>query len=439
MRDFREGIGMGVALMVVLTACGPSAAKDDGGGGSAAGTDGVVRSDKTRITSPIVSSDDRAVLAAGNRAFAVDLYQHVRTQADNIFISPHSISEALAMTWAGAQGNTATQMADALEFDLPQERLHPAFNELDLALASRGTHTTSLPEANGVPFVLRVVNAIWGQAAYPFNMPFLDTLAENYGAGLRVVDYSTAPEPARGTINQWVSDQTEGRIPELLPVGSVTELTRLVLTNAVYFHASWKHVFDEALTANGPFTTHARSNVTVPMMKQTQIYNYAAVNGVQAVELPYDGDEISMVVLLPDASRFDEVDDGLDATLVDLVFSSLAPQEVALSLPRFTAEFGVSLRATLMAMGMTAAFTADADLSGIASVEQLSISDVIHKAFVSVDEKGTEAAAATAVLVAGNSSTDPLDLEVNRPFIFFIRDVQTGAILFMGRVNNPAG
>ena len=244
----------------------------------------VLQSDKPHITSPNVSETDLSTLVDGNSAFAFDLYKALKGTTGNIFYSPYSISAALAMTYAGARGDTEKQMADVLHFILSQNQLHPAFNKLAIELASRGQGANG---KDGEGFRLNVVNAIWGQKDYKFLPQFLDVLAENYGAGLRIIDFQQAPEESRVTINKWVSDQTENRINDLIPQGAIDRLTRLVLTNAIYFNAAWQYPFNEKTTTNGTFYLLDGTTTTVPMMKQSESFGYTEGNGYQAVELPY--------------------------------------------------------------------------------------------------------------------------------------------------------
>jgi serpin B len=396
----------------------------------------VLESDKERITSPDVSTSDQALLVEGNSAFAFELYQALKEQGGNLFYSPYSISLALAMTYAGARGETAQQMADTLQFLLEQERLHPAFNWLDAELATRGEGAQG---KDGEGFRLNIVNAIWGQNDYEFLPAFLDVLAENYGAGLRILDFITEAEKSRVTINDWVSDQTEGRIEDLIPPGAIDEWTRLVLTNAIYFNAAWAYPFNEKMTADGPFYLFDGGQVTVPMMKQTESFGYTEGEGYQAVELLYDGGELSMVILLPEAGNFEAFEEGLQAQQVSNIISGLQPTEVALTMPKFEFDSEFSLKDILAGMGMPVAFTEDADFSGMTGNPELFISDVVHKAFVAVDEAGTEAAAATAVIMKLTAvPPPPMEVTLDRPFIFLIRDIDTGAILFVGRVLNPS-
>jgi serpin B len=395
----------------------------------------MVKSNKERITSPDVSPSEQALLVDGNSAFAFALYQALREKDGNLFYSPHSISLALAMTYAGAYGETAKQMAATLHFLLEQERLHPAFNWLDRELAKRGEGAQG---RDGEGFRLNIANAIWGQRNYTFLSDFLDVLAENYGAGLRILDFITEPEKSRRTINDWVSDQTEGRIKDLIPPDAIDELTRLVLTNAIYFNAAWEHPFEKRMTANGPFYLLDGRQVIVPMMRQTELFGYAEGEGYQAVELRYDGGELSMVILLPTSGNFKAFEQGLQAQRVDAIINALRNTQVILTMPKFEFDSEFSLKNTLAIMGMPIAFSGAADFSGMTGNRGLFIGDVVHKAFVAVDEAGTEAAAATAVVMMESLPIGLVELILDRPFIFLIRDIETGTILFVGRVLNPA-
>ncbi len=400
----------------------------------------VAQSDAPRVTSPEVSGDDMAALAAGNTAFAFDLYK-VLTEASgdeaNLFYSPYSISVALAMTYAGAEGETEREMAEALHFTLPEAQLHPAFNALSLALASRGAGAEGKDDQG---FRLHVVNAIWGQRGYEFLQAFLDTLAQHYGAGLRLLDFKAVPEEARATINDWVSEQTEGKIEDLIPQGAIDTLTRLVLTNAIYFNAAWAAPFEAERTKDGPFHGLEGEPITVPMMHQTASFGYAEGSGYQAVELPYDGHELSMVILVPEAGQFAGVESMLDAQEIDALLDRLGVQRVALTMPKFKVESSFSLVDALTALGMPSAFAEAANFSGMDGTRELFITDVLHKAFVDVDEAGTEAAAATAVIVGLKAAMpeEPVEVTVDRPFMFLIRDMKTGTVLFVGRVMDPA-
>jgi serpin B len=393
----------------------------------------LLQSDKPRLTSDATDAE-MAELVAGNSAFAFDLYQVLREGNDNLFYSPYSISLALAMTYAGARGETEQQMADTLHLILSQDRLHPAFNGLDLELASRGEGAEG---KDGEGFRLNIVNAIWGQEGYEFLPEFLDVLAENYGAGLRLLDFENAPEESRVTINDWVSDQTEGRIEDLIPKGTINTWTRLVLANAIYFDAAWLHPFKAERTHDGTFHLLDGGEVTVPMMAQTESFPYTEGEGYQTVELPYDGGELSMVILLPEAGQFEAFEGSLDAERVSSILKGVKPEDVRLTMPKFTFDSSFKLAETLSDMGMPDAFLYKvADFSGMDGTGELFIGEAIHKAFVDVDEAGTEAAAATAVVGPGAAPPPPIEVTVDRPFVFLIRDIETSAILFVGRVVN---
>lgn len=415
-----------VTLMVGLGACSQAA------GGE------VLQSDEPRDMAPEVSASDLTSLVDGNSAFAFDLYQQLKDKEGNLFYSPYSISLALAMTYGGARNETEAQMADAMRFMLPQDRLHPSFNALALELNSRGQGAQG---KDGKGFRLNIVNAIWGQQDYAFLSDFLDLLAVNYGAGLRVLDFIGATEESRVTINDWVSDQTEGRIKDLIPAGMLSPITRLVLTNAIYFNAAWEYPFGENMTEDGIFYRLDGGEVTAPMMSQKETFGYGEGEGYQAVELLYDGQELSMVILLPASGQFEAFEAALDAAQVDGIIESMAERQVNLTMPKFEFDSSFSLQAALAAMGMPIAFTEGlADFSGMAGNQELFISDVVHKAFVSVDEEGTEAAAATAVIVGATAMppSEAVEVTIDRPFIFLIRDIETGAILFVGRTLDPS-
>ena len=397
---------------------------------------GLIESDKERITSPDVSSADVATLVDGNTAFSFDLFQELKSEDGNMFYSPFSISLALAMTYAGARGETATQMADTLHYDLSQANLHPAFNYLDMELAERGEGAKGKDDEG---FRLNIVNAIWGQKDFTFLPAFLDTLAENYGAGLRLLDFINETEKSRVTINDWVSDETEGRIQDLIPQGQLDAATRLVLTNAIYFNAAWQYRFEKSMTSDSPFHLLNGQDINVPMMRQTESFGYTSGDGYQAVELQYDGGELSMVILLPDSGEYDSFESQLTAEKTNEIISGLQYKQVALTMPKFEFESEFMMKDTLSAMGMPVAFSPSADFSGMTGVKGLYIDQVIHKAFVSVDESGTEAAAATAVdMKLTSMPAEPVNVTINHPFIFLIRDIETGTILFVGRIMNPA-
>jgi len=386
-----------------------------------------LKSDKPYNTSPEASSEDLETLVGGNTEFALDLYQQIKDSDDNLFYSPYSISLALAMTYAGARGVTRQEMRDVLHFDLDDAALHAAFNQLTLELASRG-------QDDDQGFQFNIANAIWGQQGFDFLDEFLDTLAENYDAGLRIADFLDATEESRQIINQWVSDQTEGKIEELIAEGDLDPATVLVLTNAIYFKAEWYAPFAEEETHDATFTRLDGSTVTVPMMEQSMSFACAEGDNYQAIEMKYQGHDFSMVVLLPREGHFEEFEASMDAQKVEAIIDSLEGEAIILSMPKFSYDNRIDLEQTLADMGMPSAF-GNADFSGISENSAgLYIYGAKHESFVSVDEKGTEAAAASYVAIAGLSDNE---FTMDRPFIYLIRDIETGTILFIGRVLDP--
>ncbi|MDD4923601.1 MAG: serpin family protein [Dehalococcoidales bacterium] len=395
------------------------------------------KSDKPYDTSPTVSDSALAALVNGNNEFAFELYKRLSATKDgNFFYSPYSISLALAMTYAGANGQTEAQMAEVLNFLLEDEELHSAFNKLAIELNSRNDVPQN-SEAQG--FELNIVNATWGQKGFEFMQAFLDILAENYDAGIRLLDYEKDPEACRQAINDWVYEQTNGRIEDLIPEGAIDQMTRLVLTNAIYFNAAWLNQFDEEYTYDDTFYLPDGSTVTVPMMHQTDRFSYVNEDNYTVIELLYDIYDMSMVIIMPDEGTFADFENSLTSELVDNIIGSMTSGQVNLSMPKFEFESEFNLNDALKAMGMSDAFSDSADFSGITDKADLIISDVIHKAFVSVNEEGTEAAAATAVIFQETSMPIEIgEVNINHSFIFLIRDIQTGTTLFIGRVINPA-
>jgi serpin B len=411
--------------------------------GSAQGE--VIVSHLARIADPQVPESDQDELSNGNRAFASDLYQQLRARDGNLFLSPYSISLALAMTYGGARGETARQMERALHFTLPPDRLHPAFNALDQHLVTLSPPTPenqpTPTDAGGQDFQLSIANSIWGQEGFDFLTTYLDLLAQQYGAGLRLVDFAGSPEAARQGINDWVSAQTQEKIKDLLPQGAIDLYTRLVLVNAIYFKASWLDPFFEQYTTDGVFHINAEEQVTVPMMASTlRNVFYGQGDGYQAVGLPYVDQKTMMVVILPDQGKFNQVEMGLDAAKLDAILDGLSVNTVELTFPKFKIESSFNLPDVLSEMGMIDAFDPNkADFSGMDGRTDLFISDVVHKAYVAVDEKGTEAAAATGVVIMEVSAPlSPTVVRVDRPFIFFIYERDSATILFIGRVIDPS-
>ena len=427
---------LGISIFTVVSCGGSSAANPNVPPDENSDRYTYVASDLPRNTNPDVPGGDLAELAAGNANFACDLYKLLMADDGNLFFSPFSISQALAMTYSGARGNTETEIANVMHFTLGQTGLHPAFNKLDLELHSRAEHATT---NGGDPFQLNIANSTWGQIGWSWQTPFLDTLSVNYGAGMRMVDYMTDPEACRITINDWVEDRTEDRIKDLIPQGLIDTMTRLVLVNAIYFKAAWFWKFEEEFTSPGDFFLLAGGTVTAQMMFECEDHGYMAGNGYKACDLLYDGGELSMTIILPESGRFEEIEASLDSDFINGINSGLQEKVVELTMPKFEYESEFSLTDTLQQMGMIDAFLPSiADFSGMDGSRALYITDVVHKAFVAVDEEGTEAAAATAVIMGETSMPETVVFMIDRPFIFYIRDIPTGAILFIGRVVNPA-
>ncbi|WP_439028479.1 serpin family protein [Haloarchaeobius sp. DT45] len=409
------------------------------GNGGPGVTPGLLASDLARDMDPEVSTDTLREQVRSNTQFALDLHHNrvAEKPAANLFLSPLSISLAMAMVWAGARGDTEAQIAETLHYVSDQADLHPTFNRLDLALDTPD-------DAEDEAFRLDLVNALWGQTDYPIDGDYLDTIARNYGAGLRTLDFAAEPEAARETINSWVADQTEDRIEELLPQGSIDDLTRLVGTNAVYFKAKWAQTFPEEATSQGPFTALDGTESQVPLMQQSEAsVPYAEVDGAQAIELPYEGDAASMVVVLPPEGEFEDYEESLDADGLHTLFDALEENEGRVVLPRFTFGTKVGLNQALKDLGMPDAFDHDlADFSGLVepgTPERLAIDDVQHESFVAVDENGTEATAATGVVVGDESAPmNPFEFVADRPFLFAIRHRETDSVVFLGRVIDAA-
>jgi serpin B len=397
----------------------------------------AAHSDVPRDLSPKVKDSDLAELVAGNNDFAFALYQQLSSGNENLFYSPYSISTALAITYAGARNRTADQMAQALHYTLPPERLHPAFNRLALELASRAEAEGLNP---GQAFQLSVANALWGQIDFHFEPDFLDLLARNYAAGMRLADFTKDPESVRREINDWVSRETKEKVKDIVPAGVIKDITRLVLANAVYFKAAWQYPFPQDATQPGEFFLADGTVTQASMMHQQADLRSMQGSGYRAVELPYAGGELSMLILLPDEDQFNFVESRLEAGLLDATVAALQDGEVILTLPKFKFEWEAKkLPEDFTNLGMTDAFSGAADFSGMTGKPELFIGAILHKAFVGVDESGTEAAAATVVVMdKATALSSPVDFRVDHPFFFVIRDNPTGTILFLGRVINPS-
>jgi len=375
---------------------------------------------------------DQAAVVDGSNAFAVDLYAQLRKQNGNLFFSPESISTAFAMAYAGASGTTAAQMAATLHFTLPPDKLHPAMGALLAGL--NGPHAG---------YQLRVADALWAEKDFTFLDDFLKLTSSDYGAGFNRVDFKSAPEASRATINQWVEEKTEDKIKNLMPAGSVTPATRLVLTNAIYFKGDWQSQFDKAQTKDEDFHPSATQAVKAQLMHLTSKLGYFNGGTFQAVDIPYKTGELSMIVLLPnDAGALPALEQSLTAANARQWLSQFRPgSKIVLTLPKFKMTQQFQLGGTLSAMGMTQAFERSAaDFSGMTGRRDLWISAAIHKAYIDVNEEGTEAAAATGIVMRSMIAArpePPIVFRADHPFLFLIRDNHSGAILFMGRVNDP--
>jgi serpin B len=370
----------------------------------------------------------------GNTAFALDLYGRLSNGPGNLFCSPYSISACLAMVYAGARGDTAGQMAQVLRFSQDPRQLHSSFGELERQLDEIG---------NQKAVELSIANGLWTQAGHPFLPAFLNAAKADYQANLGQVDFKTGAEAVRGGINRWVAQKTKDKIRNLLPPGSLTALTRLVLANAIYFKGAWANRFEKAQTSPQPFHRSRASQIQAPLMHHFDTVKYMENRDFQAVELPYRGSDLSMIVLLPrQVEGCGQLESRLTPALLSGLAAQLEPQRVEIFLPRFTLESGFDLSNTLGKMGMPDAFGPKADFSGMDGTRFLFISGVFHKAWGEVKEEGTEAAAATAAAVVTFSAAirPPAPAPVFRadhPFLFLIHESRSGSILFLGRLADP--
>ncbi len=369
--------------------------------------------------------------AAGNATFAWDLYARLKGPEGNLFFSPYSISGCLAMTCAGARGETASQMVQTLHLSSDQAQLASAFGELQRQL-------NAIEQKQGIE--LKVANGLWRQQGHPFLPAFLDVAMTTYEAKLEQVDFRTQAEPARQEVNNWVSQRTKGKITNLLQPGMVDPTTRLILVNAIYFKGQWAHPFNPTNTTHAPFSVTASHRVQAPLMHLKANFRYMEVEGAQLLELPYAGGDLSMVLLLPkESGGLTALEGLLNQQTLDNWLKRVLNLQVDVFLPKFKLTAQFSLARTLAQMGMRDAFSPAADFSGMDGARDLFISAVVHKAFVDVNEEGTEAAAATGTtmkLLAVRPQAIPT-FRADHPFIFLIRDTHSGSILFLGRVLDP--
>ena len=425
-----------LGCVVFLVGCNNNPVSDNGNNDKIDAPFAVMKSDFVS-RSGIAENDPRVSTQANSiNQFSAKMYSELAKEEGNLFFSPYSITAALGMTDAGAKGETDLQIRKVLQVDLSGEDFHAGINGLDYSLKSHSQSTENLE--------LNIVNSIWSQKDLMLQVNYLDLLSRHYDAGVNILDFMQEPEPSRLIINEWVSEQTHERIKDLLPAGSISRGTRLVLTNAIYFLADWLIKFDETKTDNQTFTRLDGSTVTVPMMnlrdEPVKLLYYNQGN-CRILELPYKGNRLAMDLILPEAGTFNNFEQSISAEIISNLVNGLdSVGLVTVRIPRFefTTE-SISLKKAFMSLGMVVPFNSSADFFGISNTGLL-ISDVFHKAFIKVDEKGTEAAAATAVVMdRASAQPQPKPLFVaNRPFIFFIRDTLTGAILFMGRILDPS-
>ncbi|MBL8094234.1 MAG: serpin family protein [Anaerolineales bacterium] len=421
---------LSLACSLSLTATPPTATPDSS----------LIRSDRQRR--PITADPAAlATLTEGQRAFAFDLYQVLRAEGGNLIYSPHSIAGAFALAQAGARGATEAEIAAVFHFPAGAI-LHPTFSALDQNL--NAPQPTPGPDPSGTPqpdrsFQLRVANAAWGQRDYHFEAAYLDQLAEDYGAGMHTVDFGD-PEAAAREINRWVADQTADRITDLVPPDQITPDTRLALTNAIYFKGGWVGAF-------GPrpqplaFTTAAGETIQAPAISLADDFAYALVEDVHVVDVPYVGNRISFVVLVPPVGALEAFESRLTQAWFDGALAGVSSTKIVFSMPKLDYESRLALAPTLQSLGLNLPFQeGQADFSGIDGTHDLYISAVLHQANITLDETGTEAAAATALLMevgAAPPADEPFILMVDRPYVYVIYDHETGAILFVGRVTDP--
>ncbi len=414
-----------LSVVLVVAACSPTASSPGGDVGLA------------RAEAPRASADPNDATKAGAAldGFGLDLYRAIAAGQTNVVFSPASIALALAMARAGARGQTAAEM-DAVMHAVAADDHAGWLNALDRALAER-SGTFKDDSGKDLPVTLRIANAPFAQQGMPLEKAYLEALATRYGAGLRLVDYATQTEKARSMINGWVDAQTEQRIPELLASGVLTPATRLTLVNAIYLKAPWQTPFPADATRAGTFTRADGSTVEIPFMATTASLRHASGDGWQAVEIPYIGGSLAMLVILPDdLASFER---KLTADAFAAIVGGVTETQVALALPKFGIETKTELAPVLATLGMPSAFDDRADFSGITTAARLLISNVIHQANIDVDEKGTEAAAATAVVMRESAIPgEPVAFRADRPFLYAIVDVPTGAALFLGRVGDPS-
>ncbi len=383
---------------------------------------------KTLMDATGVTAENVKLVVDANNQFAFDLYQKYKSQEGNIFFSPYSISSALAMTYEGARGQTALEIASVFHFPQDTSQMRPAF--------AQEYNNINAP---GKPFLLSTANALWAQQNYKFLDSYFATIGSYYGGKVTNLDFVGNTENSRVTINKWVEEQTNSKIKDLIPQGEIDTMTRLVLTNAIYFKGTWVWQFDKKNTREADFRVRPEQTVKAQMMAITgekARFNYFDTDELQILELPYSGDELSMLLILPKADTLDGLEGSLTLEKLIELRAQMYETGMKVYLPKFKFETKYFMADDLIAMGMPTAFTDSADFSGMDGKKNLYISDVIHQAYVDVNEEGTEAAAATAVVMK-NMAIRADYFTADHPFIFLIQEKATGGILFMGRVTDP--
>jgi serpin B len=431
-------------------------ATTEAGTGEAGASAGAMASSSLARATATLTDTEKRDLATGLSGFAFALWQGLRKDSSaktNFAFSPTSVSLALGMAYAGANGNTAAQMKSSMQITSASDVYFRSLNWLDEQLESRadaalkqaqsmyksgGSYGTAPDPAN---FRLHVVNSCWGDRTFTFEQPYLDTLATDFGSGVHLADFRTQPDTERLGINTWVSQETLNRINDLIPPGAIDTSTRTVLVNAIHLKLPWYDPFLETATKPATFTKTDGATVSVPFMSKGGRWSYAEDDTTQAVAIPLSGLSVNFVVLLPKAtSSLAGLEDSLSQGHATTLVSSMSSQQVSLTMPKFTfTTASVRLGSVLTALGMTEAFTPNADFTGISKEKPLFISEVVHKAMVGVDEHGVEAAAATAVMMAGSGlPTEIKQVDVTRPFFFGIFDQPTSTWLFLGHVTDPS-
>lgn len=393
------------------------------------------------VFEPFAGTSQVQAVVDGNTRFALNLYSQLATNSGNLFFSPYSISTCLAMLYGGASGSTEQQMSQVLGFSTNQQQCASVFQELQ-------SQVEADQQTNAVE--LNIANALWVREGFPFLPPFLETATNQYQAKIGQADFISEAGKITDEINNWVAQETRNRIQNIVPPGYLNPDTVLVLANAIYFMGAWTTAFAETNTSTQPFYVTSTTVVEVPLMHQpfvldgnghAIVFNYVRSNDFQAIELPYGSNQLSMVILLPSQiAGMRQLEQQLSPAFLSNVLKQMRPQQVEIYLPRFTLESSFNLGKTLEAMGMPDAFLPYlADFSGIDGGQDLFVSSVLHKAWGQVNEAGTEAAAATVigVVTSGITADGPQVFRADHPFLFLIRDTQTGSVLFLGRLTNP--